>query len=253
MDIDSLAAQVNEYQAAEPRMAIDFGQGNSLTFCLPSALAMLRVSSILTRQKEPEMIDWALAAGPGDVLCDVGANAGVLSLLAAMRGARVFSFEPQADNYALLCRNIGVNAKSDRVSAYCLAVSDRAGFDFLHVRSLVPAHSGHSFLSETDEKGDPTQRPFRQGMISESIDGLVEKGVMPVPTMIKVDVDGRDHIVIEGALRTLSDPRLTRVAVELNPATPGHEGVKSRLEGLGFAITRLPPEGRTGNVFFVRQ
>lgn len=252
MDIDSLAAEVSAYQGAEPRMVIDFGQGKALTFCVPSSLALLRVVSILTRQKEGEMVDWALSAGPDDLLCDVGANAGILTLLAAMRGARVFAFEPQADSYALLCRNIGINNLGEQVSAYCLAASDGAGFDYLHVRSLVPAQSGHSFLTETDEAGEPIQRPYRQGAISDSIDGLIAKGVMPAPSMLKVDVDGRDHIVIEGARGALGNPRLRTVAVELNPATPGHEEVKALLQSFGFAITRLPPPGKCGNVIFAR-
>jgi hypothetical protein len=35
------------------------------------------------------------------------------------------------------------------------------------------------------------------------------------PSHIKIDVDGNDHLVLAGARRTLADPRLKSVLVEL--------------------------------------
>ncbi|SRR6266545_2940317 len=49
---------------------------------------------------------------PGDVVVDVGAHIGYFTLLlAALVGpkSRVFAFEPDPDNFALLCRNVELN------------------------------------------------------------------------------------------------------------------------------------------------
>ena len=40
------------------------------------------------------------------------------------------------------------------------------------------------------------------------LDDLIEYGNMPVPTRIKIDVDGFEHKVIEGAKKTLNNPSL---------------------------------------------
>ena len=80
---------------------------------------------------------------PGDVFVDVGANIGYFSVLAASlvgeQGA-VFSFEPDPNNYRLLCANMALNAFDGNSVTVEAALSDLAG-------------EGRLFLSE-DNLGD---------------------------------------------------------------------------------------------------
>ena len=44
----------------------------------------------------------------------------------------MIAFEPSASSYAVLVRNIELNALADRVDAYCVALSDRTKLDHLY-------------------------------------------------------------------------------------------------------------------------
>jgi FkbM family methyltransferase len=153
---------------------------------------------------------------------------------AALHGARVFAFEPEAQNYALLNRNIALNGLQGRVRAYCLALSDRAGWAELHVSSLVPGSSLHSFGEQLDFKLEPMRAEFSQGCMSATLDGLVGGGALPQPTHLKIDVDGFEHRVVAGARDVLRDPRLRLVQVEINRNLEEHRAIVEALAAGGW-------------------
>ena len=53
-------------------------------------------------------------------------------------------------------------------------------------------------------------------ILGTSIDHLVTKGILSCPNYIKIDVDGIEHLILNGAKSTLSDKRLKSVLVEIN-------------------------------------
>ena len=74
------------------------------------------------------------------MLLDCGANVGMYSVwAAATRRARVVAFEPESQNYAILNRNILINNLTDRVTAYCMGLSDSSGLSTLHMADLALA------------------------------------------------------------------------------------------------------------------
>ena len=82
--------------------------GRKLRYATPNKTTLWRAETLVT--KEPGTIEWLEAITPGSVLLDVGANVGMYTVFAAViSGARVFAFEPESQNYALLCKNIVTN------------------------------------------------------------------------------------------------------------------------------------------------
>jgi FkbM family methyltransferase len=59
----------------------------------------------------------------GEYWADLGANIGTFSCFAAQRGARVVAYEPEAENYELLLRNVSTNGFGDSVVLYNKAVT----------------------------------------------------------------------------------------------------------------------------------
>jgi hypothetical protein len=89
-----------------------------LRFMTSTPLLQTRANSILL--KEPDTIQWIDRFEPSDVFWDVGANVGIFSLYAARRReVKVLAFEPSADNYMVLCRNVEINAL-ERFVPYCM-------------------------------------------------------------------------------------------------------------------------------------
>ena len=227
--------------AGPPRIAFKY-KGQRIVFNTPNDVTVIRVRTILT--KEPDTIQWLEGMAQNAVLLDVGANVGMYSLFAAvMRQATVYAFEPESQNYALLNANIEVNQLSGQVLAYPLALSDGARLDRLYLQGFTPGGSCNSFGEEVGFDLKPRGAGFIQGAYSVSIDQLVEDGSMPVPDYIKLDVDGFEHKVLRGASKTLANPKVREIIVELNTHLEEHRSVIEWLQSLGFGYDENQAKG----------
>lgn len=224
--------KIEDYERLHPSAAVEFG-GKRIVYNTPNRTTAWRVETLLT--KEPDTIAWIAGFEEEDVLLDIGANVGMYTILAAAtRGARVFAFEPESQNYALLNRNIHDNGLGERVVAYCAALSDTAAFDRLYLSQFVPGGSCHSFGESVDHRGESVRSPFAQGCFSTTVDALVAQGVMPVPTHVKIDVDGIEPKVIAGARTTLMDRRVRTLLIEINTNMDSHWEIIDWMLEAGF-------------------
>lgn len=227
------APSLEEYEKLDPRCIVRAG-GVEVVYATPNAATRWRVDTLF--DKEPVTLEWIAEFDPGAVLVDVGANVGMYALWAAKtRDARVYAFEPEAQNFALLNRNIHLNAISHRVRAYCVALSDHSGLGELHLSRFMAGGSSHSL----DERVDPFHRPaapaFTQGSVAAALDQLVASGALPPPEHLKIDVDGFEPRVVRGALQTLRSGAVRSLLVEVNQNLPDHMAMVAELVGLGFA------------------
>ena len=223
---------LEEYEKLDPHCSVRDG-GREVAYTTPTKATKWRVDTLFS--KEPVTIEWIAGFRPGEVLVDVGANVGMYTIWAAKtREARVFAFEPEALNYALLNRNIFRNGLSGRVRAFCVALSDRAGIGELHLSKFMAGGSSHSLNERVDPYHRPASPEFTQGCVSATLDGLVRDGVVPAPQHIKIDVDGFEPQVIRGAAQTLRSDSVRSMLIEVNQSLPDHMAMVADLNGLGF-------------------
>ena len=188
----------------------------SLLFTTPTPLLQARAKSIMT--KEPDTIRWIDEFEPSDVFWDIGANVGVFGLYAArQRGVRVLAFEPSADNYTVLCRNIEINAFEDQVIPYCVALAGGTKLGVLNSPSRELGASLHQFgqKGQTSRYWNGGNTTSAQGVVGFSIDDFIGQFRPPFPTRLKIDVDGLEWPILQGARNTLCDRRLKSVMAEL--------------------------------------
>jgi FkbM family methyltransferase len=206
----------------------------AIRFDCPTEIALGRAKWLL--QKEPGTISWLDGFAPGSVFWDVGANIGVYSLYAAIvRDCRVLAFEPTAANYFGLNTNIVLNGVDARVQAFCLALDRTDRLDAMQMRDQVIGTALHTFGEAKDYKGDAFTPAWRQGALALSIDTLVEQFAATFPNHIKIDVDGLETAVVQGGARTLLDPRLQSVLVEVDLNDAAEVGaIASVLEDSGL-------------------
>lgn len=128
----------------------------------------------------------------GDVFYDIGANVGYFSLLAAKLSApdgKVVAFEPLPRNIAFIQRHITLNKLQDRITVIEAAVSDHSGTAFFD-------------LDISTSKGHIAQ----EGQLEVKLvclDELVKAGMIPLPDVMKIDVEGAEAEVLRGAMHTL--------------------------------------------------
>jgi FkbM family methyltransferase len=188
----------------------------SLQFFAPTPILRWRAHTAM--EKEPETIHWIDQMDRDAVLWDIGANIGLFSLYASVsRQCTVLAFEPSAANFAVLTRNVQLNRLQPLVTAYCLAL---AGETSLGVLNLDSSAMGTA-LTQFGRPGDRSPysknaTPLMHGMVGFTVDDFVAQFSPPLPTHIKLDVDGLEWSILRGATRTLSAPRLHSMMVELS-------------------------------------
>lgn len=135
----------------------------------------------------------------GGTFYDIGANVGIMTTDIAKRfgnGVGVYSFEPQPK----LARAVAVSARLngfDQVHVYSVMLGETPGTGEL----FVPSHSIHASAVSREAGAKAVPCPVT------TVDRLVETGVMPPPTLIKIDVEGAELMVFKGAVQTLQAHR----------------------------------------------
>lgn len=241
---------LEDYQQLQPHIAVD-----GLIFLTPNKHVAWRVETLYT--KEPDTVEWISKMKEGEVLFDVGACMGGYSLLAAKQGVRVHAMEPEGQNFALLCRNIGINKLNAIVTPWPIAISNKTGFDLFYSQSLMVGGSCSSYAEEVNFHLQPKKYAVTQGCAAITIDDFSAR--YGFPTHIKIDCDGLEHKVLDGAKETLD--QVKSVLVELNTHLPEHmrimqimveKGLMPDLETAEKARRKEGSFAGIGNVVFYR-
>jgi len=172
---------------------------------------------------EPHITRYLLdhvSLGPEDVALDVGANLGWYSVLLdrlSEPGARIFAFEPDAENFRLLNRNLEANGAT-RVTALNLALGDSPGFAELH--RYKATNSGRHSLLAGNPGGDALRVPVDT---LRNIWRQHNLGSRPI-RFLKIDVEGFEYYVLRGAGDLLG--RCACVQLEYSPDAFMSAGLK---------------------------
>ena len=232
MDTTRFAESIEAYEKTNPSVDVRIGD-QVLRYLTPNKRCLWRVQTLSS--KEPSTINWLNTFPDGDTFLDVGANIGVYSIyVGVLRNARIYAFEPEAQNYSLLCKNLMSNSLSERSVAWCAALSDEIKFDKIYLSDLSVGGSCHSFGEQVDANLAPNKFQFNQGCFATTIDQIVADGTMDLPTYIKIDVDGFEHKVIKGAAQTLRNPLVQSLLIEINSNLSEHMWIIEFLASLGF-------------------
>lgn len=175
---------------------------------------------------------------PGGVVLDVGANIGIFAVqfgrLAGADGA-VFAFEVQAGLHRLLTENVAANGLADVVRPLRIAVGDTDGALKMVSPRLVEAredaalnYGGFSLLSAP---GGEEVVPLRR------IDTLAGDLGFKRLDLIKIDVEGFETRVVEGALATIEAHRPV-LSIEADRGEDGFRWMDA-LFALGYRMVRV--------------
>lgn len=152
----------------------------------------------------------------GDILYDVGANIGVISLLTALHpsgaSSRIHAFEPEPRNFNQLSRNIGLNGLSDRVVPHPLALGASAGEAELYVRGT--AGEGRHSMAEARGSTGSIRIP-----VSTAAAFARESG--EPPDIVKIDVEGAEGQVLSGMADLLRERKPRELFMEIHPKGDG--------------------------------
>jgi FkbM family methyltransferase len=185
----------------------------------------------------------------GKVIYDIGAHIGYHTFNFAHRvglEGRVFSFEPHPLHLERIKVNLSRNTDlAVRVTLMPVAISNNAGYlEFFCTESVEGGGSSASFI-------EGASTPFPKSNYSQyraieveaaRLDDLVSDGRCLPPDLIKIDVEGAESLVIEGALDTLRKYKPI-ILMEVH-SLPNMLRVTTLLLSLGYSFDLLEEEDR---------
>lgn len=187
--------------------------GVELVFAVPNGVSWARADSFSV--KEPETLEWLDNMEPGSVVWDIGANVGLYSCYAAKRhGCKVYAFEPSVFNLELLARNIFLNGLIEKVVIVPLPLSDRLTTSTLNMSMTDWGGAMSTFGESYTHDGKPLNKVFEFSTVGLSMDDAVSRLDITQPDYIKMDVDGIEHLILQGGISVLTKVR--GVLIEIN-------------------------------------
>jgi len=169
---------------------------------------------------------------PGQLAADVGANLGQMTGLLARRtgsAGRVWAFEPHPEVYQDLLHNVALCQTCPEAGAILprpVALSDRPGTGRLVWESSFAANRGLAHLGDAGTAG--AEVPL------ETLDNVVGDATLAV---LKLDVEGHEAAVLQGAGRLLAARRIGHIVFESNDGPDG--AVHRLLAAAGYALQAI--------------
>jgi FkbM family methyltransferase len=184
----------------------------------------------------PEVEEVAMALHflrPGELMGDIGANIGALSVaVAGVTEARVVAMEPVPSTYRALCDNIAINHLHDRVQPHAAGAGETEAV----LRFTTDRGGSDRIVTDPHAAGQPVAVRSLDQVFTET------------PDMLVLDVEGFEPAVIKGASRLLADQRLKIIIAETMGFARAYglddAGMHASLLQRGFGTYRYEPARR---------
>jgi FkbM family methyltransferase len=192
---------------------------------------------------------------PGDLFADIGSNVGSYTVLAAgAAGANCVSFEPLPATFVHLLDNIRLNNLESKVTAKNIGLGASSG--------SLTFTSGLDAVNHVVAEREVVENSIEVPV--STLDAVLSGSTL---TLMKIDVEGFETEVLNGASETMQGSSLLGAVIELNGSGLRYgydeEKIHQRMLGWGFAPARYDPLHRTltilhsrntamGNTLYVR-
>jgi FkbM family methyltransferase len=186
--------------------------------------------------------------GPGQVAIDGGAHVGLFTLHLAQRvgpSGHVYAFEPFPGNADLLRQSIAENQLADRVTLRESALGAASGQAEINYATHTP-NSGGAFLLTPGAAG-----LAGHARLAVAVTALDQMDIRPPVSLLKLDVEGAEPLVIAGASALLARDRPTILCevhyeqlARVSNATP--DDLFGQLVRLGYRAYEITHDGGLG-------
>ncbi|MFS8035881.1 FkbM family methyltransferase [Xanthobacter sp. AM11] len=192
------------------------------------ALACPIFDRLVARNPHAEVNFLPLLVKAGDTACDIGANRGLFTYWMLKAGVKVKAFEPNPHMVRILRLRFAAALRSGALTLSGAALSDGTGEATLHIpKGFSPlATIDGGLAAEAGKPMDEVTVPLAR--LDDQVSGDI--------AFIKLDVEGHELKVLEGASRVLSSSHPSILVEAEERHRPGAvASLRALLEPLGYA------------------
>lgn len=174
----------------------------------------------------------------GDVFFDIGSHLGLYSGFVAADKAtdNIVAFDADSENLRKTRSNVNMNGED--AETYCLAVGADRGFIAFDLEAV------DSSVFQTRAQG-------RHHVAQYPLDEILPESELPEPTVMKIDIEGAEYGLIQGASDTLENVRVLYCEVH-KEQLPDPKKIDTTLREMGFDVNRLYESPETYQLRAVR-
>lgn len=198
------------------------------------------LSDMCKGRREPKLYDWLNELPINAVYFDIGTSYGQEAVLASTfveRNVKVIGFDCNLYHSHFCCLNRALN--NNRFEFIFGAVSDKSG-KLISIETNSDTH-----ISQLHKKNVP----YSYNIVTISLDDYSKTNKI-IPTHIKIDVDGAEKLVINGAKVLLSNKTVKDIFIEID-----HKNMelKETILNFGFDVVWEEKKAMNTDILFRRK
>ena len=193
--------------------------GKEIKFFVPNQLLKWRVDTYFS--KEPETLEWidSFQEKENLIFWDIGANIGLYSIYNSLKHPKstTIAFEPSSSNLRVLTRNISINNLEKNIKVVSIPLTNKENiFQEMNEGQFVEGGALNSFGEKFDFEGKEFKPTMKYNLLGTTINYFLENSILDIPDYIKIDVDGIEHLILEGGDKFLNDKKVKSLSIEIN-------------------------------------
>ena len=190
-----------------------------IKFFVPNQLLNWRVDTFFT--KEPETLEWIdnFEKKENLIFWDIGANIGLYSIYNSLKNPKstTIAFEPSSSNLRVLTRNISINNLEKNIKVISMPLTNKKNiFQEMKEGQFIEGGAMNSFGEKFDFEGKEFQTTMKYNLLGTTMNYFIENHILETPDYIKVDVDGIEHLILEGGDKFLNNQKVKSLSIEIN-------------------------------------
>ena len=157
------------------------------------------------------------------------------------------AFEPSTSNLRILTRNISINNLEKKIKVVPIPLTNKENiFQEMKENNFIEGGALNSFGEKYNFEGKEFLPQMKYSLLGTTMNYFIENSILDIPDYIKIDVDGIEHLIIEGGDKFLINKKVKSLSVELNQDfKEQYEKVISMMEKYNFKFLHKKNNGYT--------
>jgi FkbM family methyltransferase len=190
-----------------------------IKFFVPNQLLEWRVDTYFS--KEPETLEWidSFQEKENLIFWDIGANIGLYSIYNSLKHPKssTFAFEPSSSNLRVLTRNLSINNLEKNIKVISMPLTNKKNiFQEMNEGQFVEGGALNSFGENFDFEGKEFKSTMKYNLLGTTMNYFIENLILDIPDYIKIDVDGIEHLILQGGDKFLNNEKVKSLSIEIN-------------------------------------